>query len=452
MNVFPFTWPTATWSSDVLSRYLAYTTRQIDQIPQIAPLDPEWRTVMKAVAAVFPFRVNTYVLDHLIDWEAVPHDPIFQLVFPQREMLDPDDLALMLPLIKDNAPLDTIEAMARSIRMRLNPHPAGQLDQNVPHLHGRPLPGLQHKYPETVLFFPPQGQTCHSYCTYCFRWPQFIGDRHLKIAADDVVTLVNYLRHHPEVTDVLITGGDPLIMKTRLLETYLEPLLNPALATLQDIRIGTKALAYWPQRFVTDDDADDLLRLFERVVRSGRQLALMVHYTHPRELEPAIAQEAIRRVRATGAVLRSQAPLVRHINDEPAVWATLWRTQVRLGIIPYYMFVERDTGPKHYFEVPLVRAAAIFREAYASVSGLARTVRGPSMSTNVGKVMIDGVAEVGGERVFVLHLLQARNPAWVQRPFFAQYHPTATWWSELRPACGERYFFFECDEGCRAGG
>ncbi len=88
-------------------------------------------------------------------------------------------------------------------------------------------------------------------------------------------------------------------------------------------------------------------------------------------------REAIRRIRATGAVIRTQAPLVQRINDDADVWVRMWRTQVRLGLIPYYMFVQRDTGAKRYFEVPLVRAYEIYREAIQQVSGLGRTARGP---------------------------------------------------------------------------
>ena len=123
--------------------------------------------------------------------------------------------------------------------------------------------------------------------------------------------------------------------------------------------------------------------------------------------------------------------------------ADMWRVQVQLGAVPYYMFVERDTGPKNYFEVPLANAAEIFRTAYKRVSGLARTVRGPSMSATPGKVAVDGVAEIHGEKVFVLKFIQGREPDWVGRPFFAQYDPKATWLDDLRPAFGEQRFFFE---------
>jgi hypothetical protein len=141
--------------------------------------------------------------------------------------------------------------------------------------------------------------------------------------------------------------------------------------------------------------------------------------------------------------IRSQAPLIRHVNDSVDDWAELWRQQVRLGIVPYYMFVERDTGARQYFEVPLARAYAIFNGAFRQVSGLARTVRGPSMSAMPGKVLVDGVATVQGERVFILKFLRGRDPLWVGRPFFARFDPEATWLDELKPAFGAREFFYE---------
>ena len=294
-----------------------------------------------------------------------------------------------------------------AIQSSLNPHPAGPLDLNVPLTNDQPRHGLQHKYRETVLFFPSAGQTCHAYCTYCFRWPQFVGMDELKFAARDAASLVDYVRTHPEVRSVLITGGDPLIMKTRVLRRYVEPLLDPSLEHLQSIRIGTKAPGYWPYRFVTDPDAADLLKLFGEVRHAGKHLALMAHYSHPRELDTPIAVEALRHIIDAGATVRCQAPLIKHVNDSAGVWADLWQRQVRLGAVPYYMFVERDTGPKRYFEVPLARALSIFNRAYRQVSGLERTVRGPSMSATPGKVLVDGIATMGDEKVFVLKFVQA---------------------------------------------
>jgi KamA family protein len=423
--------------------YKSFGPKQLGKIPQLGRLDPEVLLHMRAVAEVFPFRANNHVVDDLIRWEDVPDDPIFQLTFPQPEMLEPSDLRSMVELVRGKAPPGRIREAAREIQFRLNPHPAGQTTLNVPRLDGSAVPGMQHKYRETVLFFPRQGQTCHAYCTYCFRWPQFVGLDDFQFASEEVGRLIAYLRRHREVTSVLLTGGDPLIMRTDVLRRYIRPLLDARLEHVTSIRIGTKATTYWPYRFLTDRDADDLLRLFEEVVDAGKHLAVMAHVTHPRELDPPVTRAAIRRISGTGAVVRCQAPLIRHVNDDPEIWAEMWRKQVSLGAVPYYMFVERDTGPRNYFEVPLAEAHGIFRRAYRRISGLARTVRGPSMSATPGKVVVDGVTRVAGEDVFVLKFIQARDPKWVGRPFFAALDEDASWLDQLRPALGAREFFFE---------
>lgn len=425
------------------AKYKAYTRDDIESIPQLRHLPAETRLDMRAVASVLPFRVNDYVLEHLINWDRVPEDPMFQLTFPQPGMLPEADMAALRDLLIKDAAQPEITALARQIQQRLNPHPAGQMEMNVPYLDGRPLPGMQHKYRDTVLFFPSPGQTCHTYCSYCFRWPQFVGLDDLKFASRQAESLTAYLRAHPEVSNVLLTGGDPLIMRTSVLRRYIEPLLSPELEHISVIRIGTKSTAWWPWRFLTDPDADDLLRLFEEVRAAGRHLALMAHSSHPVELSTAPAQSALRRIQSAGAVVRCQAPLIRHVNDDADTWADLWRAQVRLGAVPYYMFVERDTGPKGYFEVPLLRCFDIFQTAYRRVSGLERTVRGPSMSATPGKVIVDGISEVAGEKVINLRFIQAREPTWVRRPFYARYDENATWLDQLRPAFGETEFFFE---------
>lgn len=421
--------------------YRPYTRRDIDSIPQLQILGRDFLHEMKAVSAVLPFRVNNYVVEELIDWQNIPDDPIFQLTFPQPEMLEPHDLEEMLDLVRSEAPAAEVQATARRIQRRLNPHPAGQQEYNVPRIDGEPMPGMQHKYRETVLFFPSQGQTCHSYCTYCFRWAQFVGIDELKFANREGSLLVRYLKQHPEVTDVLFTGGDPLIMKSKILRRYIEPLLE--VDTVRTIRIGSKAPAYWPQRFLADSDSDDLLALFEQVIDRGKHLAIMAHYSHPRELSTRTAELAVRRLTTSGAVVRCQAPLIQHVNDNSEVWAEMWRRQVQVGAVPYYLFVERDTGPKRYFEVPLSRALKIYNRAYRQVAGTARTVRGPSMSASPGKVLVDGVAEIAGEKVFVLKFLQARDPGWVGKPFFARYDRRATWLGQLAPAFGRHEFFYE---------
>jgi KamA family protein len=422
--------------------YRSYSNHNYKKISQIDKLSAADIEAVDVVGSVLPFKTNNYVVDQLINWDDAPNDPIYTLNFPRKEMLEDAHYDKMAGLLKREASRNEIQAAANDIRLKLNPHPAGQM-MNIPEIDGVKLPGAQHKYRETMLFFPSQGQTCHAYCTFCFRWPQFVGMNELKFAMKETDVLVNYLKAHREVTDVLFTGGDPMIMKTKMLRTYIEPLLDDELYNVQTIRIGTKALAYWPYRFTHDDDADDLIELFDLIISKGKNLSIMAHFNHPIELKTDAVKEAIQKLRNAGAQIRTQSPLLRNINDKAELWADMWRTQVNLNCIPYYMFVERDTGSKNFFELPLVEAWEIFREAYKSVSGICRTVRGPSMSANPGKVQVLGVSEVNGEKVIVLRFLQGRDPDWVGRPFFAKYDENATWLHELQPAFGEREFFFE---------
>ncbi len=424
-------------------KMIFYSLRNLDKIPQVQLLSEEERFNIEVVSSVLPFRVNNYVVEELIDWENIPDDPIFQLTFMQKEMLTEDQFNRMADALRNGNSSDEITDVANEIRMELNPHPAGQMTLNVPKIDDEPVPGIQHKYKKTVLIFPSSGQTCHAYCTFCFRWAQFVGMTDLKFATEESGRFQEYLRDQKEVTDVLLTGGDPMVMSAAKLAAYIEPLLKPEFDHIRNIRIGTKSVAYWPYKFVSDKDTDDTLRLFEKVIDSGKHLAVMGHYNHWKELQTDIAQEAIRRIRNTGAQIRTQSPLVKHVNDDPAVWSRMWRDQIKLGCIPYYFFVERNTGAEKYFSIPLHRALDIFNEAYRSVSGLSRTVRGPSMSALPGKVAITGVSDIKGEKVFVLTMIQARNPQWTKVPFFAEYSETATWLNELKPAFGEKRFFYQ---------
>lgn len=425
-------------------RFQVYTERKLGDIKALEQLSAEQRFEMQVVSKVLPFRVNQYVIDNLVDWRNVPNDPIFQLVFPQKGMLAETDFEQMATVLRDSASASVIQQTANTIRQRLNPHPAEQMTLNVPKdEEDEPIDGIQHKYRETVLFFPSQGQVCHSFCSFCFRWAQFIGDKELRFSNREAAQLHTYLAEHKSISDLLITGGDPMVMKTDHVTAYLEPLLASELSHIQTVRIGTKSLSFWPQRFVADSDAEALLALFKKMVAAGKHVAIMAHFNHWQEMTTPVAKEAVKRLRETGVVIRTQSPLLNHINNDPEVWARMWREQVRLGMVPYYMFVERDTGARRYFEVPLARAWEVYRKAIQELSGLGRTVRGPSMSAGPGKVEVQGVADINAEKVFVLRFIQARNPDWVQRPFFAKYDPEATWLDQLHPAFGAEKFFFQ---------
>ena len=421
-----------------------YNLVDLDHIPWLEGLSEEVRFDMRVVSQVLPFRTNSYVLDNLIDWTQVPNDPIFRLNFMHRDMLQPKEFNAIANALIQKKSNKELKNIVFKVRKKLNPHPAGQMTENVPKWNGVPVSGIQHKYRETCLVFPANSQTCFAYCTFCFRWPQFVElDKNVKFSTDPSKQYLNYIRYHPEITDILITGGDPMIMNAKNLEKFIEPFLGVGFEHIQNIRIGTKVLGHWPYRFLSDSDADDILRLYERIVKSGKHLAIMSHFTHPAELDTAPVKKAVKRIRSTGAIIRTQSPLVHHINNAPEIWAEMWRKQVAMGMIPYYMFIERDTGPRNYFEVPLHRALHVYKNAIEHVSGLARTVRGPSMSTFYGKVCIEGITKINKEEVFVLNFLQGRNAKWVKQPFFAEYDDSAVWLDDLKPAFGKRKFFFE---------
>ncbi|MDR0421064.1 MAG: lysine 2,3-aminomutase, partial [Prevotellaceae bacterium] len=420
----------------------SYSLHNFKNIPQISLIPDELIRDIEIVGLVLPFKTNNYVINELINWDDVNTDSIFTLNFPRRGMLRKRHYDIVKRLLDENADKNVIDDVIKRIRLALNPNPAGQ-EHNVPYLGEIKLKGIQHKYPETILFFPSQGQTCHAYCTFCFRWPQFSGMNELKFAMKETDLLLKYLKAHKEITDILFTGGDPMVMSAEILSAYIKPLFQKEFNHIRTIRIGTKSLSYYPYRYINDSDSDDIMRLFEEINASGKNLSIQAHFNHPVELSTDAVRQAIIRIRNTGAQIRTQSPLLNHINDKSELWSQLWRKQVDLGCIPYYMFVPRDTGAKHYFELPLEKCWEIYRKAYRHVSGICRTVRGPSMSDMAGKIQILGIQEIKGEKVFVLRFLQGRNPKWIDIPFFAEYNPKATWFNQLKPAFGEEHFFFE---------
>jgi L-lysine 2,3-aminomutase len=209
-----------------MKRIQFYTLQNFRTIPQMAFVSEEIKKDIEVVGRVLPFKTNSYVVNELIDWSRPETDPIFILNFPRKGMLSKKHFSTMLRLIESHADKEEIDQAVKEIRYSLNPNPAGQ-EHNIPYLGDIKLKGIQHKYPETVLFFPSQGQTCHAYCTFCFRWPQFSGMTGLKFEMKEADLLLKYLKQKKGVSDVLFTGGDPMVMHASILERYILPLLEP---------------------------------------------------------------------------------------------------------------------------------------------------------------------------------------------------------------------------------
>jgi len=405
-------------------RYKALTRRDLPMLATRYGISAENVHAADIVSAVLPFRVNEYILE-LIDWSNVDADPIYKLVFPQRGMLSAADFASMERALKHGRS----DATAFEIRNTLNPQPDNQ-EGNIPQINGKALIGLQHKYRESLLVFPSISQTCHAYCTFCFRYPQFVDTNAVRFSLSDPEIFKAYLKDHPEITDVLFTGGDPLIASTATLERFIMPAIDAGSVT--SIRIGTKSLGYWPHRFTDEADADDLLRLFERIRNAGKSVTLMAHFTHVRELQTSVARRALQRLETAGAVVRTQTPILRDINDSPEALSSLWKAQVQYGCIPYYMFMPRDTGAHTYFDVPLARAITIVADAKRNLSGLTGSARGPVMSTKCGKVEALGSIELAGVKSFVLRFLRAVDATASGTLFLADFNEEASCFRDLR--------------------
>jgi len=421
-------------------KYKVYTQKTFKNITQMQKLSAAQIFDIEVLGEIFPFKVNNYVIDELIDWDNFSEDPIFRLTFPQKGMLSTKYFDKMAQLIQAKATQKEITKASNEIRLTLNPNPSGQA-HNVPELNGEKLMGAQHKYNETMLFFPTQGQTCHAYCTFCFRWPQFTGLEGLKFAMKEIDLVIAYLQEHDEITDLLFTGGDPMVMKSKVFKIYIDAILEADLPNLKTIRIGSKTLAYWPYRYTHDNDAQELLDVFKSITDAGLSLSFMAHFNHLSELKTAAVTNATKAIRETGAVIRTQSPLLKHLNDDADMWANMWRKQVDMGMIPYYMFMARETGAQEYFGLTLEEAWHIFRDAYSQVSGICRTVRGPVMSANPGKVQVLGITEINGEKQYALNFLQGRNSQWVGQPFFAKFNDKALWLSDLEPAFTDKFMF-----------
>lgn len=358
--------------------------RYITDIDKFTQIPAEERAKLKLVSERYAFRLNDYYAK-LIDW-ADPADPIRQLIVP---------------------------------------HPAemqawGKLDASN-EASNTPTRGVQHKYPHTVLLLV--NEVCGAYCRYCFRKRLFLNDN--DEVSTDISEGLEYIRSHPKVTNVLLTGGDPLVLSTGKLERILEALR--AIEHVRIIRIGSKMPAFNPFRILEDERLQEVLRRFST---ADKRIYLMAHFDHPRELtsEAVAGLDAFMRC---GVVAVNQCPLIRGVNDDAEVLAELFRRLSFIGVPPYYLFQGRPTAGNAPYEVPIVRGYALFEAAKTRVSGLAKRARFV-MSHERGKIEIVGIDD---QRMY-LRFHRAKDPADEGRMMVYLRDETASWLDQLTPVPG----------------
>ncbi|MCP4200767.1 MAG: hypothetical protein GY769_02380 [bacterium] len=400
---------------------------------------------------VYRFLATRHTLNS-IDWGNFATDSMFQLVFPQPNMIRKE---VVEAYSKATTRVER-QRIATEYMRETNPHD-GHQQLNKPWFTTEAgdvevLHGSQHKYPQCQLIFDKQTQHCFSFCTYCFRHAQVRRDEDMFVQ-EDVETVHDYLRSHEEVNDLLITGGDAGFLTAERFERYITPLIeDPTLIHVKTVRLGSRALTYQPE-LVLSPDYDPMLELFDRLYSHGIQVAWMSHFSTPREVLNPLTIAAIRRLQAHHVVLRSQSPIMKHISlfpdgdggidiDRSAQnWIDLANILGMLSIGFHSMYCARPTGEHHYFSAPLADVHKVFDKIYRSLPSINRPSRHISMSTSAGKISILGVAEVQGEPVFALKFSEGRNMAWLDKVFLAKYDEHTNNVALLEPYDTNEFFF-----------
>ena len=358
--------------------------KYINNIDAIEGISPEDREMLRQVSQRYVFRANDYYLT-LIDWKD-PADPIRQLIIPRKEELN------------DWGKLDASNEASVTVE-----------------------PGVQHKYQDTALLLC--NEVCGAYCRYCFRKRLFMNDN--EEVSKDVSAGVAYIRKHPEISNVLLTGGDPLIMGTRRLREIITQLRE--IPHVKIIRIGSKMPAFNPFRVIDDPELQNLFREFST---SEKRIYLMCHFDHPRELTPE-AREGIATLKECGVVTVNQCPMIRGINDNTKTLSEMFATLSHIGCPQYYIFQGRPVAGNQPYEVPLVEAWNIFSQAVVAESGLAGRAR-YAMSHASGKVEIMAVDET---RIY----LRYHRSKYAQNSgkfFICERNDSAYWLDHLTPVAG----------------
>ncbi|UCD20390.1 MAG: KamA family radical SAM protein [candidate division WOR-3 bacterium] len=319
-----------------------------------------------------------------------------------------------LSLIDGDDPADPIRKMVVPSIEEFNL--LGQYDTSG-ELVNTKMPGLQHKYSQTALILATN--RCATYCRYCFR-KRLIG-----LDTDEILhrfsDAVKYIEKHEEITNVLISGGDPMVLPTDVIERFLDRLSG--VEHLRYIRIGTKVTVALPERILGDTR---LLRLFQEYSLHKKPINVVTHINHPREIT-AKTVAAIRALRRASIPISNQTVLLKGINDDPATLAALQMRLFEIGIQPYYVFQCRPVKRvKHNFQLPLYFGLQIVEDAKRMLDGPTKRFR-YVMSHRSGKIEILGVSD--GYVYFKYH--QAKNPENLGRILKRKVDVTSGWFDEM---------------------
>jgi KamA family protein len=278
------------------------------------------------------------------------------------------------------------------------------------------MKGLQHKYPQTVLLLVTE--RCFSYCRFCFR-KRLVGQPSEETVAD-YGEVSAYIKGHPEITDVLLSGGDPFVLRTEQLHSILDHVLP--IPHLTSVRFGTRGIIYDPLRFYDKS----LGELFRRIMMAGKAPVIVTHIDHIGEVSEE-SELAIKRLLKFGVQFFNQTVLLRDVNDAPDVLATTFGKLHSLGVRPYYVFQARPVKGSSHFQVPLRRGSEIIHDVNRRLSGIQKTYR-YIMSHYSGKIEI---LAVGADNRLYMRYHQSIDPERIGVIFSRPYCEGARWLDDL---------------------
>ena len=286
---------------------------------------------------------------------------------------------------------------------------SGEADHTV-------VPGLQHKYAQTGLLLVTD--RCAAYCRYCFR-KRIVGNDSDEIAPDYAV-VAEYMRQHPEMNNVLLSGGDPFTLSTRKLHAIMDHLLT--VPNLTSIRLGTKTIAFYPPRFADPQ----LPELFRRIEAAGKTPVIVAHFDHIGEISDE-AVKNIRKLREVGVQFLNQSVLLANVNDDPDILAKTFARCHEIGVRPYYLFQGRPVKAASHFQVPLRRGVEIVRGINQRLSGIQKTFK-YIMSHYTGKTEI---LDLGEDNRLYMRYHQNPHPEKIGKIFSRRYVEGACWLDDL---------------------
>lgn len=279
------------------------------------------------------------------------------------------------------------------------------------------ITGMQHKYGATSLVLSTN--SCAMYCRHCFR-KRLVGltDEEILCHFD---SMIEYIRQHEEMSNVLISGGDAFLNSNAIIERYLSALCE--IDHLDFIRFGTRTPVVLPQRIYEDEELLQILKKYQE----KKNIYVVTQFNHPRELTPE-AKKAINALHSCNIEVKNQTVLLRGINDKPEILAELMRRLTQFNITPYYVFQCRPvSGVGTQFQVPISEGIKIVEAAKTNLGGPAKCFR-YAMSHITGKIEILG--DLGdGQMLFKYH--QAKYLQDTGRLFTQKLSETQAWLEEI---------------------